>query len=105
MGQSAPAWARGTGHAATDWRLAAERIGAAVLALEPRLLVFVEGVDGNCCPVGTRQPAFWGGALDAAGAAPVRLPVADKLVYSPHVYGPGDAHDFSTHLLSAASMT
>ena len=82
-------WARGTGDEATDWRLAAERIGAAVLVLEPRLLVFVEGVGGNCCPVATRQPAFWGGALDSAAAAPVRLPVPEKLVFSPHVYGPG----------------
>ncbi|KAK9843783.1 hypothetical protein WJX81_006189 [Elliptochloris bilobata] len=81
----------GTGDLATDWRLAAERIGAAILACEPRLLVFVEGVGGNCCPVPTQQPAFWGGALDSAAAAPVRLPVAGKLVYSPHVYGP-DVH-------------
>ena len=63
-----------------------------MLALEPRLLVFVEGVSGNCCPVATRQPAFWGGALDSAAAAPVRLPVPEKLVYSPHVYGPGGPH-------------
>ena len=51
--------------------------------------MFVDGVGGNCCPVATRAPAFWGGALDSAAAAPVRLPVPEKLVYSPHVYGPG----------------
>ena len=79
---------RGTGCAETDWRLAAERIGSAILQLEPRLLIFVEGVSGNCCPVPTRQAAFWGGALDSAAAAPVRLPPG-RLVYSPHVYGPG----------------
>ena len=79
---------RGTGCVETDWRLAAERIGSAILQLEPRLLIFVEGVSGNCCPVPTRKAAFWGGALDSAAAAPVRLPPS-RLVYSPHVYGPG----------------
>jgi endoglucanase len=66
---------------ATDWRLAAERAGAAVQAVNPELLVIVEGVetvDG--------QDTWWGGNLRAAKRSPVRLPVADHLVYSPHEY-------------------
>ena len=83
---------RGDGDKDTDWRLAAERIGAAVQAIAPRLLVFAEGVEKNCFPVSAQQPANWGGALDSAEAAPVDLPAArNKLVYSPHVYGPGEA--------------
>jgi len=71
----------GSGVLATDWRLAAERAGAAVQAVNPELLVFVEGietVDGN----GT----WWGGNLRAAKQSPVRLPIADHVVYSPHEY-------------------
>lgn len=82
---------RGDDNKDTDWRLAAERIGAAVQAIAPRMLVFVEGVQAQCSPVPLQQLACWGGALDSAGKAPVRLRVPNKLVYSPHVYGPGAA--------------
>jgi endoglucanase len=73
----------GDGNIATDWRLAAERIGAVVLDANPRLLIFVEGVESAC-----GEHSWWGGCLTAAAQAPVRLPVEGKLVYSPHVYGP-----------------
>ena len=89
---SAPLRFRGDDNTDTDWRLAAERIGAAVQAIAPRLLVFVEGVQARCSPVPLQQLACWGGALDSAAAAPVRLAVPNKLVYSPHVYGPGEHH-------------
>jgi len=80
----------GDGVLATDWRLAAERIGAAVQEINPRLLIFVEGVEKN----GVVQPqenCWWGGSIASAEKAPVRLPIPNKLVYSPHVYGP-DVH-------------
>jgi len=73
----------GDGNLATDWRLAAERIAAVVLEANPRLLVFVEGVESAC-----GEHSWWGGCFTAAAQAPVRLPVEGKLVYSPHVYGP-----------------
>ena len=57
--------------------------------LAPRLLIFVEGVSENCSPIPNKHSAFWGGALDSAAAAPVRLALPSKGVYSPHVYGPG----------------
>lgn len=71
----------GDGVAATDWRLAAERAGNAVLAVNPDLLVFVEGVEhaGGAA-------YWWGGNLRSAGAAPVRLSVPNRLVYSAHDY-------------------
>ncbi len=79
-----PPATRGDGNRATDWRLAAERAGNAVLRANPRLLILVEGI-------GTyrQQADWWGGNLLWAGAAPVRLAVPHRLVYAPHDYGPG----------------
>ncbi|WUW19191.1 cellulase family glycosylhydrolase [Streptomyces sp. NBC_01465] len=72
----------GCGNAATDWRLAAQRGGNAVLAANPNLLIFVEGVqtfNGNS--------TWWGGNLQGAGQYPVQLSTANRLVYSAHEYG------------------
>ena len=66
---------------ANDWRLAAERAGNAVLAANPDLLIIVEGVES-----GSSGSYWWGGNLSNAGDAPVRLDVADRLVYSAHDY-------------------
>ncbi len=71
----------GDGNLATDWRLAAERGGNAILAVNPDWLIFVEGVE----TVGTTH-YWWGGNLSGAGANPVRLDVPDRVVYSPHDY-------------------
>lgn len=71
----------GTGVQATDWRLAAERAGNAVLAANPDWLIIVEGIDcynGDCY--------WWGGNLQGADTAPVRLSKPSKLVYSAHDY-------------------
>jgi endoglucanase len=68
----------------TDWRLAAERAGNAILAANPDWLIVVEGVEryGN-------DWYWWGGNLVGARQFPVRLSRPEKLVYSPHDYGPG----------------
>lgn len=71
----------GDNNIATDWRLAAERAGNAVLAINPKLLIIVEGIER----VGSDY-YWWGGNLMAAGANPVRLNVPSQLVYSPHDY-------------------
>ncbi|SEC70163.1 endoglucanase [Amycolatopsis tolypomycina] len=75
----------GCGDTATDWRLAAERAGNAVLAVNPDWLIVVEGVD---CVSGTGDPqcGWWGGNLSGAKQFPVRLSKPDKLVYSAHEY-------------------
>lgn len=68
---------------AQNWPVAATAAGDAVLAINPNLLVFVEGTDcyDNTCG--------WQGAnLIGAGAHPVKLGVAHRLVYSAHDYGP-----------------
>jgi endoglucanase len=71
-----PVW--GGGDPATDWHAEAERVGNAVLAVNPNLLVIVEGVDYS---------------LDLTGVAalPVVLDVPDRVVYSPHDYASSHA--------------
>ena len=72
--------------AKVDWHAAAERGGAAVLGANPNLLIFVE------------SPHY---STDFAGfdTLPVRLPVAHRLVYSPHAY-----FDASTRFPSYEAM-
>jgi len=74
----------GDGNPQTDWRLAAERAGNAILAVNPDWLMFVQGVQrvGN-------DWYWWGGNLIGARDFPVRLAAPNKLVYSTHDYGPG----------------
>lgn len=80
----------------TDWRLAAERAGDAVLAINPNLLIFVEGVElypGQGMSGGV-DAYWWGSILTPVERYPVVLNVPHQLVYSPHEYGP-DKVDFS----------
>ncbi|MFJ3672080.1 cellulase family glycosylhydrolase [Streptomyces sp. NPDC090106] len=71
----------GCGDTALDWRLAAQRAGNAVLAVNPELLVFVEGVQ----TVGGVS-GWWGGNLMGVAQYPVQLDVANRVVYSAHDY-------------------
>ncbi|TAK34913.1 MAG: glycoside hydrolase family 5 protein [Chloroflexota bacterium] len=90
----------GTGNVSTDWRLAAERAGNAILAANPDWLIIVEGVD-SYKGIGY----WWGGNLRGVKDHPVRLSDPSKLVYSAHDYGPGvsgqswfSAPDFPSNL-------
>ena len=68
---------------AHNWPQAAGRAALAVLDINPKLLIFVEGVDcysGSC--------NWQGGNLEGAGRYPVELPFTGHLVYSAHDYGP-----------------
>jgi endoglucanase len=81
---------RGVDDPATDWRLAAERAGNAVLAVNPHLLVFVEGVQmypDAAAPSGV-VVSWWGGLLTPIKRYPVVLSVPNQLVYEVHQYGP-----------------
>jgi endoglucanase len=76
----------GDGNPRTDWRLAAERAGNAIMAVNPEWLIIVEGVER------TQHGAYWwGGNLSSAGEAPVRLTRPERLIYSAHDYGPSVA--------------
>lgn len=72
----------------TDWRWAAERAGNAILAINPDWLILVQGVEQNV-PDQQLEIHWQGGNLEGARRYPVRLSVPNKLVYSPHEYGPG----------------
>lgn len=76
----------GTGNTATDWNLAADRAGAAILKANPNLLIFVEGIQENSSCSGTVNH-WWGGNLEPIKCTPLNIP-KDHLVLSPHVYGP-----------------
>jgi endoglucanase len=73
----------GDGSPSTDWRLAAQHAGDAILAANPNWLIVVEGID-----LYQGDSYWWGGNLEGARKFPVRLLEPDKLVYSAHDYGP-----------------
>jgi endoglucanase len=73
----------GCGNTATDWQLAAQRAGNAILSVNPNLLIIVEGND-SYANVGS----WWAGQLRGVATQPVVLSVANRIVYSPHDYGP-----------------
>lgn len=70
----------------TEWKALAQEGARAVLGVNPRVLVAVEGV-GNLSPNGG-YPAFWGENLAEARDD---LGLGDRLLYLPHVYGPSVA--------------
>jgi len=74
----------------TDWRLAAERGGNASLAVNPHLLIFVEGVQlyPSARWTGGMDSYWWGSILTPVMRYPVVLKLAHQLVYSPHDWGP-----------------
>jgi endoglucanase len=90
MGLSGSCW---TGDPATggcpasltahNWPVAAQAAGNAILAINPHLLIFVEGTDcyNNIC-------GWQGGNLMGVATNPIVLSVPNQLVYSAHDYGP-----------------
>ena len=67
----------GTGDPATDWKMAAEQASEAIHAINPNVLVLVEGYgDGY----------WWGGDLRKVATDPLQITHMDKLVYAPHAY-------------------
>src|SRR5579883_815413 len=79
----------GSGDPRTDWAMAAETCGNAILAVNPNWLILVEGIEKLTDASGNVLDWTWqGGELMGAKARPIRLSVPDRLVYSPHDYGP-----------------
>jgi len=66
-----------------NWPVAAQLAGNAILAINPKLLIFVEGNDCYNTVCG-----WQGGNLIGVATNPVVLSVPNQLVYSPHDYGP-----------------
>jgi aryl-phospho-beta-D-glucosidase BglC (GH1 family) len=61
-----------------NWSPAATRIGNAILKVNPKILIIVEGVGKN---------TWWGGNLMGVERFPVILSYPNKLLYSIHEYG------------------
>jgi aryl-phospho-beta-D-glucosidase BglC (GH1 family) len=84
-------WSAGDANATNPayfWKEAAEFASAAVLAANPRLLIFVEGSNGNYDGVeNSNIPMNWAENFQPQAYKPLNIP-ADKLVLSPHTYGP-----------------
>ena len=66
-----------------NWPVAATLAGNAILAINPKALIFVEG---NDCYSGVC--GWQGGNLIGVASNPITLNVANQLVYSAHDYGP-----------------
>ncbi|MDC7222608.1 MAG: cellulase family glycosylhydrolase [Spirochaetales bacterium] len=75
-------WGDGTDY---DWKAASEKCGEAILAIDPDLLILVEGVEEY-----NDDTYWWGGNLAGAADYPIdSSSIPDgNLVYSPHEYGP-----------------
>jgi aryl-phospho-beta-D-glucosidase BglC (GH1 family) len=82
-GDSSSGGSQWGGDSKYDWKSAAERCGNAILAVNPNVLILVEGVEH----FGTTA-YWWGGNFRGAHDSPVVLADMSKLVYSPHDYGP-----------------
>ncbi len=79
----------GTDDPKTDWRLAAEKAGNAILDINPHWLIVVEGIEKSEDDFGNVMGWYWmGGSLQWARVFPVQLKVPNQLVYSAHDYGP-----------------
>ncbi len=97
-GSNAAIWNDST--AANNWKYIAEKAALAVLEKNPNVLVLVEGIEiypmdteGNSDYHSTSEDDYyfnwWGGNLRGVKDYPVELgKYQDKLVYSPHDYGP-----------------
>lgn len=69
------------GGGSTDWAMAAETVGNAILSANPNWLIVVEGVQTY-----DSSDYWWGGNLAGVADRPIELDVSDKVVYSPHDY-------------------
>ena len=66
-----PDW--GSGNEATDWKMAATKVGNAILKVDPTQLIIIEGLNyaNDMAPIKTD---------------PIQLDTPNKLVYSFHYY-------------------
>ncbi len=73
---------------AYHWKAATESAATAILAANPNLLIFVQGITGNFDGVeNTNIPMNWGENFQPQAYQPLNIPY-NKLVLTPHTYGP-----------------
>ena len=75
-----------------EWKGATERAGQAILAVNPNIVIYTEGVSttnpgGNC---NSSYNAWWGGNIKGQLCDPISASAipSNKLAFAPHVYGP-----------------
>jgi aryl-phospho-beta-D-glucosidase BglC (GH1 family) len=73
----------GTDDIKFNWNIAAQKCGNAILAANPNVLIIIEGVEQFDTTM-----YWWGGNLCGVKKNPIVLSKPEKLVYSPHEYGP-----------------
>ncbi|MDP4302810.1 cellulase family glycosylhydrolase [Leptothrix discophora] len=97
-------WAAGDANMsnpANFWKPNAEAAAAAVLAANPSLLVFVQGINGNFDGIeDSSLPMNWGEDFQPQANQPLAI-AAGKLVLTPHTYGPDV---FMKYTFSAANF-
>mmetsp|Transcript_95231 Transcript_95231/g.116600 ORF Transcript_95231/g.116600 Transcript_95231/m.116600 type:complete len:402 (+) Transcript_95231:37-1242(+) len=79
----------GTGTVSTDFNTWCQTVGNQVHGMGVDWLIFCEGV-ANSPPC--TDACFWGGDLQGVKSQPVTLNMPNKIVYSPHCYGPDVAY-------------
>jgi aryl-phospho-beta-D-glucosidase BglC (GH1 family) len=73
------------GYPNTNWKAAAERCGKEILAINPNIVIFVEGTE----MAEDQTTYWWGGNLKDVGKYPITSIPAANLEYSFHEYGSG----------------
>ncbi|CAL6074432.1 1 [Hexamita inflata] len=73
----------GTGNISSDFDLYCQRVGDIIHEINPKLLIFVEGIHKWI----NWDYSNWGESLQGVQEHPVQLKIPDKIVYSPHIYG------------------
>ena len=70
------------------WKPAAEGAAAAILTANPKLLIFVQGINANNDGIEKPNiPINWGENFQPEAYQPLNI-ASDKLVLTPHTYGP-----------------
>jgi len=70
-----------------QWKPLAEKAATAILAANPNLLIFVQGITANWDGKEKTIPLNWGENLQPQAYSPLNIQ-NNKLVLSPHTYGP-----------------
>jgi endoglucanase len=79
----------GSGDPVTSWSRAAENCANEILKVNPQWLILVEGIEKIVDKFGNVFDWTWqGGELINARVRPIKPDVPNRLVYSPHDYGP-----------------
>jgi endoglucanase len=89
--QDGPQWGpyHGVSYTDRDWHAAAQSLGNALLQVNPRLLIIVEGVQIYMDPKrNVLTGGLWGANLIGVKYDPIVLSRPGQLVYSVHEYGP-----------------